>query len=281
MKPIWQGTLSFGLVTIPVGLYSAIEEHSLSFTLLCETCNNPITYKRWCNHCRKEVSWDHITKGLKLKKDTYFILTQEQLQTLKPTKTETIALEEFIDPALIDPIYLEKHYYIAPKKSGEKAYFLFVEALRESHKVAIGVFVMRDKEHVCVIFPYKESLLLTTLNYAYEIKDMDALETLKTIPKIKPDELKLAMKLIEMQTKKKFDITKLKDHFAERLEAVVKKGKGKTKLLSEEKPRKITHDASLLTTLRASLEKPKAKTRAVKDATIKKRTSIKASAKKK
>lgn len=259
MKTIWQGTLSFGLVNIPVGLYSAVEAQSLGFTMLCATCNHPITYKRWCNHCEKEVEWNDIVKGLKLKKDTYFVLTQENLHKLKPTKTEAISIEEFVDPALIDPIYLEKHYYVAPKKAGEKSYFLFAQALLVSQKVAIGVFVMRDKEHVCVIFPYQNGLLLTTLNYAYEIKSIDALETLKTVPKIAEDELKLAVKLIELRSKKRFDITKFKDHFAERLEQVIKKGKGKTKLLPEEKPRKITHDKTLISALKASLEKPKNK----------------------
>jgi DNA end-binding protein Ku len=259
MKAIWQGTLSFGLVNIPVSLYSAVEAQALGFTMLCATCNNPITYKRWCNHCEKEVEWSNIVKGLKIKKDTYFVLTQENLHKLKPTKTDAINIVEFVDPSLIDPIYLEKHYYLAPKKKGEKAYFLFVQALLTSKKIAVGVFVMRDKEHVCVIFPYKDGLLLTTLNYAYEVKSMESLETLKSIPKIQESELKLALKLIELSTKKKFDMHQFKDHFAECLEHVIKKGKGKTKLLPEEKPRKITHDKTLVTALKASLEKPRAR----------------------
>lgn len=260
MKAIWQGTLSFGMVNIPVGLYSAIESQSLGFTMLCGTCNNPIHYKRWCDHCKKEVTWDNIVKGIKVKKDTYFVLTQEHIHRLKPTKTDAIDIQEFVDISLIEPIYLEKHYYLAPKKSREKAYFLFVKALNTTAKVAIGVFVMRDKEHVYVIWPYLNGLLLTTLNYAYEIKKIDAIETLKgAAPKIAESELKLALKLIDMQTKKSFDLAKYKDHFAERLAAVIKKRKGKAKLLSEEKPRKITHDSILLTSLRASLEKPKAR----------------------
>lgn len=116
MKAIWQGTLSFGLVNIPVSLYSAVEAQALGFTMLCATCNNPITYKRWCNHCEKEVEWSNIVKGLKIKKDTYFVLTQENLHKLKPTKTDAINIVEFVDPSLIDPIYLEKHYYLAPKR---------------------------------------------------------------------------------------------------------------------------------------------------------------------
>ena len=151
MKTIWQGTLSFGLVNIPVGLYSAVESQSLGFTMLCGTCNNPITYKRWCNHCNKEIAWQTIVKGLKIKEDTYFVLTHENLHALKPTKTESIAIIEFVDPSLIDPIYLEKHYYVAPKKKAETAYFLFEEALKAAHKVAVGVFVFFSFG-VCFIF---------------------------------------------------------------------------------------------------------------------------------
>lgn len=264
MKALWQGTLSFGLVNIEVGLYSAIESQTLGFTMLCGTCNNPITYRRWCEHCKKEVEWNSIVKGLKLKKDTYFILTQENLRKLKPTTTESIDVVEFVDPALIEPIYLEKHYYIAPKKKNEKAYFLFTHALKAAQKVAVGVFVMRDKEHVSVIFPYHDILLLTTLNYSYEIRNYHEIETLKSEPKITDSELKLAVKIIDQKSKKKFDISQFKDHFAERLAALVKKGKGKRKILPEEKPRKLTHDKALMETLEASLKGAKPKNRGAK-----------------
>lgn len=260
MKPIWQGTLSFGLVTIPVSLFSAIQSHSLGFTLLCGVCHTPITYKKWCNHCNKEVEWNSIVKGIKIKKDTYFILTQENLHKLKPIKTEEIDIIECIDPALISPIYLENHYYLAPKKRNEKAFFLFARALNETQKVAIGHFVMKDKEHVCVILPYENGLLLTTLNYAYEIKDIESLETLKSIPKLSTQEIDLAKAIINQLNKKKFDISVFKDTFAEKLVAALKKRK-KSKLLiaQEKKSKKIGSETDLISSLKASLTKPKVK----------------------
>lgn len=137
MKAIWQGTLSFGLVNIPVSLYSAVEAQALGFTMLCATCNNPITYKRWCNHCEKEVEWSNIVKGLKIKKDTYFVLTQENLHKLKPTKTDAINIVEFVDPSLIDPIYLEKHYYLAPKKRAKKHIFFLYKPYLHQKKLQL------------------------------------------------------------------------------------------------------------------------------------------------
>jgi len=258
MKPIWQGYLSFGLVTIPISLFSAVEAQTVGFTMLCGTCNNPITYKRWCDHCKKEVVWDNLVKGLKLKKDTYFVLTKENLQALKPKKTESIAITEFVDPVQINLIYFEKHYYVTPKKSGEKAYFLFVAALSKADKVAIGTFVMKDKEHVCVISPYQNALLLTILNYDYEIRSFDYLETIKTVPKISTDELNLALQLIEQRTKKKFDISEFKDTFVERLAQTIKKNSGRKKAIVSKKPEKAIPDQSIMGSLKASLkEKPK------------------------
>lgn len=256
MKPIWQGTLSFGLVTIPVALYSAIQSHSLGFTLLCGVCHTPISYIKWCNHCKKEVEWSSLVKGLKINKDTYFIITQENIKKLKPVKTETVEIIESIDPALIDPIYLESHYYCAPKKKNEKAFFLFVRALNMSQKVAVGHFVMKDKEHVCVISPYENGLLLTTLNYAYEIKPIDSLETLKTSPKLSTQEVNLAVAIINQLAKKKFDISRFKDTFAEKLLAAIKKGKKSKPSLTQEKTvKKVSSDTNLVASLKASLAK--------------------------
>lgn len=261
MKPVWQGYLSFGLVNIPISLFSAVKSQTFGFTMLCGTCHNPISYKRWCDHCKKEVMWDNLVKGLKLKNDTYFVLTKENLKALKPLKTESISVIEFIDPLQINLIYFEKHYYLTPKKLGEKAYFLFVAALNKADKVAIGTFVMKDKEHVCVISPYQNALLLTTLNYEYEIKNFDYLETLKVIPKVSAEELKLALQLIEQRTKKKFDISDFKDSFAECLAATIKKNAGRRKAIvhDDAKPKKSLTDHSLMKSLKASLEK-KAKT---------------------
>lgn len=255
MKSIWNGTLSFGLVNIPVQLYSAVQEHSLGFTMLCSTCHTPIVYERWCKKCDKEVAWNHIVKGLELKKGTYFIATPEKLAQMRPEKTDAITIKEFVETEKVDLIYFEKHYYVAPSKVQERAFFLFKKALELSDKVAIGTFVLREKEYVCVISPYKEALLLTTLNYSYEVRDISSINTLRSVPDITAAELKLAQQLIKGLTKKKFDMNQFKDSFAQKLLKAIKSST-KIKRVSEKKPaKKKQKENSLIEQLRASLEK--------------------------
>lgn len=259
MKSVWNGSISFGLVSIGVHMYSAVQEHLLGFKLLCKKCHTPIHYERWCNHCNKEVSWNDTVKGLKLTDGSYFIVTQATLHELKPVKTETIDIHECIDSAQLKLIYLERHYYVAPSKIGEKPYFLFKKALENSHKVAIGTFVMRDKEYVCAITPYEDALLLSTLNYDYEIRSTSAIAELKTIPKIQPQELKLAQQLIDQLATKTFVLSRYKDTFAQELKKAIKKQSKKSKPARKEKKvekPKRSKEKDLTAKLRASLQAP-------------------------
>lgn len=237
MKSIWKGSISFGLVNIPVRLYSAIQEHAIGFTLLHNKCHTPIFYKRWCEHCKKEVPWADVVKGLKLENGEYAILTQEKLKALKPKTTDTITIVEFVNANQVEPIYLEHHYYVGPEKEGEKSFYLFLAALEKSKKVAIGTFVMRDKQYICVINPYHDTLLLTTLNYAYEIRPLEEVPYLAAPKKLETAELKLAQDLINALSKKKFDLSKFKDTFAQELKAALKSSK-KEKISKKKKEKK-------------------------------------------
>lgn len=263
MKSIWKGSLSFGLVSIRVRLYSAVQEHVIGFKLLHKKCQEPIAYQRWCNHCDKQVPWEDIVKGLKLDDGSYFILTQEKLKELKPKTTETIDIVEFVVASQIESIYLEHHYYLAPEKGSENPFFLFRKALEEAHKVAIGTFVMRDKQYTCVINPYQEAMLLTTLNYGYEIRPLSGIAELQDIEskKINPAELKLAMQLVNQLTVKKFNISEFKDTFAQQLKEEIKKGtKGKKPSRKKEKEvtgkKKKEEPSTLAARLKASLRAP-------------------------
>jgi DNA end-binding protein Ku len=259
MKISWKGSLYFGLVTIAIELYSAIQHHRLGFKLLHAKCHHPITYHRWCNHCKKEVEWKDIEKGIKLDDGSFFIITQENLKKLKPEKSDIISIIQFIDEHTVDTLLLDEHYYVAPSsKTSSQSFFLFIAALTRMKKVAIGQFVLRDKEHVCVIRPYNNILLLTTLNYAYEIKKIP--QVAKPRHKISSQELKLAEQLIKKLDRKTFDITDFKDTFADKLKRKiksVKKGikpkKGKEKI----EKAKTTEPSrpSLLKALEASLTK--------------------------
>lgn len=262
MKSIWKGSISFGLVTIPVRLYSAVQEHAIGFTLLHNKCHTPIAYERWCKHCKKEVAWADIVKGLKLENGSYAILTQEKLKELKPKTTDTISIIEFVNANQIKPIYLEHHYYLAPEKSDEKSFYLFQAALEKSGKVAIGSFVMRDKQYICVINPYENTMLLTTLNYAYEIRSLKDVPNLTEAPKkLEAEQLKLAQDLIGALSKKKFNLAQFKDTFAQQLKAALKSSKKeKIRKKKKEKPveiaKKQKEESSLMTALRASLKAP-------------------------
>jgi len=256
MKALWKGSLSFGLVNIPIRLYSATEQKTVGFKMLCRTCHSPLQYKRWCPHCEKEVTWDNIVKGLEIKKGAYFVITKEKIEALRPTKTDTIEIIEFIKKETIDPIYFATHYYIGPQKEKDKAYYLLKKTLETSNKFAIGRFVMRDKDYICAIEAYKTGLLLTTLNYTYEIRDITKIAELAVAaPTLKKDELKLANDLIKKMTKKTFDMAKFKDTFAQELKKLIKKAvKGKKiEKIKAEKPKKIEKRQNLMEALRASI----------------------------
>lgn len=224
MKSVWNGSISFGLVSIPINLYSAIAEHVLGFKELCQTCNHPVSLKRWCAHCKKEVAWDHVVKGIEIQKGKFIVLTQEVIKKLKPEKTDTIDIVEFVNLSDIAPVYYQKHYYAAPGAHGQKAYALLQQSLKAIGKAAIGTFVMRDKKYVCALQCYDAGILISTLHYAYEIRDMRKIGQLSfKLPKINAAELKLAKQLISSLEKKEFDISQFKDTFAQDLKTLIKK----------------------------------------------------------
>lgn len=254
-RTIWKGSINFGLVSINVELYTAVQPHVIGFKLLHSVCNTPISNKRWCSHCNREVPWDEVVKGLKLPDGSYFIVTPENLKRLKSQKTDTVDIIEFVDINAVPPLYYENHYYVAPSKHTDKAFFLFAKALAKLNQAAIGQFVMRDKEYVCLLQPYLNVLLMTTLYYEYEIKHIAQVDELVAPGKVNEDELKLAQLLMSKLYKDKFDMSKFKDTFAERLAAAIKaQKKGKIVEIEEKKPVHAP-SPSLMEALKASLGK--------------------------
>jgi DNA end-binding protein Ku len=254
MKSVWKGSIAFGLVNIPIKLFVATESHALGFVLLHEKCHTPLKYHRWCPHCKKEVSWDQTVKGIKKENGKYLILTHETLKELHPEKTDTIQLVEFVDADKIEVIYLNHHYYVAPSKKDDVGYALFVKALSNLGKAAIGRFVMRNKEYTCALQPYKEYLLLTTLYYAYEIRGIEHLAVAKSV-KLSKKELELAQDLIKKLSVKTFNINEFKDTFAQEIKTLLKQKtkKGAKKKIKEVSPRR-RKKVSLIDSLHASIE---------------------------
>lgn len=270
-KTIWKGSISLGLLNIPVELFTAVRAHAIGFKLLHAKCHTPIRNKRWCDTCNREVAWDETIKALPLEnkngKESYFLITPEALKKLRPEKTDVIEIIEFLDRDTIPTVYYDHHYYAGPSgKASEKAFVLFVAALEKVKKIALGRFVMRDKEYVVAIEPYKKILLITTLNYSYEVIDINSIDVLKQekghleAVKSTGQEMEVAQKLISLQTAKKFDISEYRDSFLEKLKEKIReeaKGHGAKKRIATEKKPKVAKEEhpSLLKVLQASMPK--------------------------
>lgn len=262
MKAIWKGDLIFGKVEMPVKVYSAIESQSLGFRMLHGKCKAPLNYERICSKCKKKVLWEDVVKGMELADGSFFVITQEKLEKLKPERTDEITITEFVDPVLLLPIYFDAHYYLAPTKVTDKAYFLLIQAMEEQDKIAIGTFVMREKGYVVAIQPYEHGLLLSTLNYEYEIRPMSRIEQLSVAvsPRVTKKEEQLAEKLIKKMTKKKFDMSKYHDTFAEKLAEQIKRAAAGKKLIAKRAKAAVKErGASLLESLEESIGSSKAK----------------------
>jgi DNA end-binding protein Ku len=250
MRAIWSGTISFGLVSIPIKLYSAIQHKAISFRLLHKKDNSPIKYKKFCEEENKEVKWEDIAKGIEIERDKYYVISEEEIEKLKPEKSYEIQVLEFIDLNTLDNIFFDNHYYIAPTRKNERAYFLFKAVLQSTGKIAIAKFVMREKEYICAISSYKSGLLLTTLNYQYEIREIEEIEELKSAPKLREEELGLANNLISQLYNENINMSKFRDNFKEQLmEIINNKEKGI-------KPKKLKkkEEENLLKALKASLK---------------------------
>jgi len=254
MKSIWNGSISFGLVNIPVKLYSAIESKSFSFKMLDNKHHSPIKYKRVSEKTGKEVEWKDIVKGIEISKGKYFVPTKEQLQAIKPEKSDTIDIIEFVDQDQIDPIYFNSHYFIGPIKEKEKTYFLFKEILHRSARTALGRFVMRQKEYVCSIKAYRGGLLLTTLNYSYEIRDIKKVDNISSSPKILNPELVLAEELINKLYKEEFYMDEFRDDFAEEMEKMLERAAKGEVIQAAKVTKTVRKEENLIAALKASLD---------------------------
>jgi len=256
-RAIWTGSISFGLVNIPIRVYGATESRVISFNNLHKECGTPLVYKRWCPKCEKEVAYEDIEKGYKITKEKYVVIKKEDLEKLRLKTTKAIEIQEFVDASQIDPIFLEKSYYVVPEETGIKAYSLFVEALRIANKVAIGKVVMRNKEYLVALRAFKKGLAMHILHYIGEVKDIEELSELKNLVTVKEEELKLAQALISKLTEQEFDVSKFKDTYTEELMKLIKaKAEGKEIEVKEEK---VPETKELVEALKASIESVKKK----------------------
>lgn len=258
MKAIWNGAIGFGLVNIPVKIYSATKTSKLDLDMLDKSDFSNIKFKRVNEKTGKEVKWANIVKGY-LMDDKYVVLEDEDYEAASPEKTKILSIEHFVKEAEVDSVYFETPYFLEPQKNGENAYRLLIKALQQTKMVGIGTFVLRDSEAIGMIRPYNdEVLVLNRLRFDQEIRDYKQLKIpAKKAPK--PAELKMAKNLIE-QLSEPFDPTFYKNTYsAELLKIIKKKAKGKTVKLKKSEPTKQGKVIDLMAQLKASLQSPKSK----------------------
>lgn len=254
MRAIWKGSISFGLVNIPVHLVSATREHEMKFVMLHKKDLSQIRYARICKEEEKEVPWEEIVKGYENAPGEYTVLKPEDFEKADVKRVKSIEIVDFIEINEIDSVYYEKPYYLTPEKSAIKAYALLIEALSKSKKVGIAKFVFHEREHLAVIKAYEGVLVLNQLRFNEELIDTDKLE-MPTLPKASPKELSVAIQLIDQLTTP-FKPAAYKDLYVQELrEIIAKKAKGKPIQAKgrEPKPSKV-HD--IMSLLEASLKKP-------------------------
>ena len=225
MKSIWKGSIAFGLVNIPVRLYSATESQSLASHMLHKKDLSRIRYQRVAESTGKEVPAEEIVKGYEVEKNQYVILADEELREVAPERSIGIEMQEFVNEAEISSLYFEKPYYLEPDKGAGKAFALLREALMKTGKVGIAHFVLRNRDSLCMLKPHGQGLVLNALRFASEIRSIEEL-SLPSSEKISPSEVSLAMKLIEGMADP-FDPAKYKDTYTDEVQKLIEaKAKG-------------------------------------------------------
>ena len=253
MKAIWNGAIGFGLVNIPIKMYSAVESSKLDLDMLDKNDFSNIKFKRVNEKTGKEVKWENIVKGFLLD-DKYVVLDEEDYAAASPEKTKVFSIEHFVKEAEIDSVYFEVPYFLEPQKNAENAYNLLLKALTKTKMAGIGTFVMRDKEIFGMIRPYDDKILIVNrLRFTQEIRDYKDLK-IPAAKSPKAGEMKMAVSLIE-QTSEKFDPAAFRDHYAEDLMKIIKKkAKGKKVKKVEDAPQDNGKVVDLMAQLKASLE---------------------------
>jgi DNA end-binding protein Ku len=260
-RPIWSGSISFGLVSIPVKLYPAIESHRLSFHELDEKTGRRVRYKRVAGDSDREVPWKSIVRGFEVSKGRFVTLSKDELRAAAPDQTKAIDIEQFVELGEIDPVSWDQTYYVAPDgPAAAKAYALFREALARSGRVAIGRFVMRTKQYLICLRPYGDAIALQTMFFADEVRDADELPGVTHgALRGRERELALASQIIDSLTAP-WDAGKYEDTYRDRLMKLVdKKAEGEEITVSEEAAAPAGQVVDLMAALKASLQNGKGK----------------------
>jgi DNA end-binding protein Ku len=254
-RAIWKGSISFGLVNIPIALYPATRREELKFRLLRNSDLSPVNYKRVAEKDGKEVPWDQIVKGYEYEKGKYVVLKEEDFDRVDLEATQTVDIQDFVDQEEIDPMFFYKPYYLEPQKGGDKAYALLRESLKDSHKVGIAKVVIKTRQYLAGVKPEDGALVLELMHFANELADPSKLHVPKKV-EVGKREINMAKSLIDSMSSK-WDPEKYKDDYREALMEVIEEKVEAGGKEIEEKPKKApkpTKVIDLVSVLQKSLE---------------------------
>lgn len=238
MRSIWKGSIGFGLVSIPVKLYSAVQTSSLDFDMLDSRDHSRIRYQRVNEHTHKEVPYDKIVKGYKMG-DDYVIMEDHDFEDAAPEKSKVITIEAFVNIDEVNPMFYETSYYTEPDTKNNKAYALLLQALIKSKKAGLARFVLRSTESLCIVHPVNNVLVVTRIRFGQQIRETDDLNVPDKV-EVSKKELEMGLTLID-QYAEKFDVSKFKDEYnAQLLEVIKAKSKGKRATVKKLKPHKTS-----------------------------------------
>jgi len=256
MRAIWKGSISFGLVNIPIALYPATRKEELSFRLLRRTDLSPVNYKRVAEKDGKEVPWDDIVKGYEYEKGKYVVLKDDDFQRVDLEATQTVDIQDFVHQEEIDPMFFYKPYYLEPQKGGDKAYALLRESLEKSKKVGIAKVVIKTRQYLAGVKPEGDALVLELMHFAEELADPSKLHVPKKI-EVGRREMNMATALVDSMSSK-WNPQKYHDDYREALMEVIEEKVEAGGKEIDEKPKKApkpTKVIDLVSVLQQSLEK--------------------------
>ena len=240
MRSIWTGSIGFGLVSIPIKLFSAVQESRLDLDMLDSRDHAHIKFQRVNENTKKEVPYDKIVKGYKYD-DDYVIIEDADFEAAAPEKSKVIEIESFVDLASVNPMYYENSYYTEPATKKNKAYALLLEALKKSGKAGLARFVLRSTESLCIVHPVDKDIVVTRIRFAQQIRDQDELKLDDDI-KVSDKELKMGLALID-QYAEPLDLSKYKDEYhTELMNIIEQKAKGKRPTIKKLKPKAAKGD---------------------------------------
>ena len=250
---MWKGSIAFGLVNIPIELYSAVRDHRPKFRLLHAKDESPVHYERICQREGKAVGWEDLVKGYEYEKGQFVVLTKDDFKTAAVEKTKTIDILDFVDPKDVDERYFETPYYLQPGKGSDRAYGLLRQAIEKSGKIGIAKIILRDAQHLAAVETIGDAIVLTMMRFADELADLEDFRFPKA-EGIRPGEMNMALQLIDSLSAK-WEPEKYTDEYRDNLMRVIQaKLKGKKPRLTERETPQQAEVVDLMERLRASLE---------------------------